>query len=99
LKQTKDFDAASGIDQISILRDEASTAFKQGNDKLGFARKRRPGFGGHDRPAHQRRSHRSTRPAIANYREARKRLAQINAVEDAMYSGHVSARDLACADG
>lgn len=84
-----DFDAASGMAKIQMLRQEAGEAFRKGDNAIGFAKKqaadaleeqigRGIASGGDGAAADE---------MLQNFRNARQQIAKAHTVEDAMNAG------------
>lgn len=92
--RTNAFDAGSGIAQMRILRDEASTAFRNGNNDMGRALRGASDAIENELEAHLARQ--GNPEALQNFRNARQRIAMTASVEDALNqaTGNVSAQNL-----
>lgn len=99
LKKTTSFDASDGVDAISALRDQASSAFRAGNTNLGKAYKAAGKAVEDAMDTHLSAQGGASADLLTDYRAARQQFARIGTVEDAWNptTGNLVAPKLAAA--
>ncbi len=94
--KVKEFDSASALDMVSILRESAKKAFRTGDSGLGWANRK---AADEIEKAIDRALTNANAPQnlIANFRDARKSLAIAHSIEDALNpsTGNIAAPALA----
>jgi hypothetical protein len=95
---TRSFDTNHAVTAIQNLRQEAKDEFRKGDSVLGFAKKKIAGEIENEIERQLSRAGKDGELALKQFREARKKLAQINDIEKATKNGRVDARALARSD-